>query len=341
MNHRHHFRNSHRSVPVGIAAGNLWLAIGDETGQFKDAGSTEFHGVGIILARPAALAAALNEQLDGRTVRQIMNTCVPGLENWLRSQGSDKANELNRHHVREAWQFLNDQRSLTGNYSVGAIAPEPVLNHLLSSFSWLASHPQIISLGLHGSGRDLLAGFWKGSDEMAAIGALYGRMLALVKPFLGTAPRIRMLAGVRSEALDTKAIKRAGQAVGAPVPGKNRQSSSVTGGSRTMLEAMETEFWRTLALAEAWWPVPATLAARQVVFEGFAERKELAARLKGEDSVAAQLISADAGALGNLADLATSLMAASCDSRTRPLRINFPKPLGRNILFLSSAEAQA
>jgi hypothetical protein len=342
MNHRIKLSGSQKpqpTAPSSPASTNLWLAIGDETGQFKDASSSELHGVGIILARPAALTASLDEHLDGKTIRQRMNTCVPGLETWLLGQGSEKRKELKRHHVREAWKYLADERRLTGSFMLDDKAPEPVLAHLQSSFSWLASHSEIISLGLYGTGRELLTGFWKGSDEMAAIGALYGRLLGIVKPFLGSAARIRMLAGVRSEELDAKAIRRAGQSVGAPQPGSKRQSSAITGGSRTLLESMEREFWSTLSEAESCWPTPSTPAARQTTFACFTDDKALVLQLEREDKAAAKLVNEDNGALDNLADLTTSLMASSRNVIQRPLTIVFPEPIGPNVLFLPISEA--
>jgi hypothetical protein len=326
---------------IAASSANIWLAFGDETGSFDNLQSSSPHGAALILARPADLVAALNEPLNGQTIRQRMNRAVEGLDNWLIAQGSDKADELKKHHVREAWEYLNKQKDIVGEFPLGATSANPVLNNLLASFRWLADHPKIISLGIHGSAKEVLTDFWKGSDDMAAIGALYGTTLALVKPFLGTSPRIRMLAGRRAEKIDSPVIRRAGQSTGAPMPGSNRQTSSETGGNRTLLEAMETSFWEALSGAEDWWPVPGNPVARQTVFSGYMEKKAFVAALEKEDQAAAQLINGNENALNNLADLACSLMAASRDSSTRALRIRFPEPIGPNVRFFSVGEVQS
>jgi hypothetical protein len=172
----------HSSPP---STANLWLAIGDETGRFEDPQSSGLHGVGLILARPAALIAALNENLAGKTIRSRMDSPVEGLKDWLLAQGAAKADELRKHHVREAWLYLQDGKRIKGELALDAIHNDPVLTHLLAVFRWLAGHSGIVSLGIHGSGREVMTDFSMGSDPMAAIGALYGRILALVKPFLG------------------------------------------------------------------------------------------------------------------------------------------------------------
>ena len=173
---------------------NLWLAIGDETGSFEHPQLSTLHGAGLILARPAALAAALNENLNGRSIRQRMDSPIEGLENWLREQGAKKEDEPHRHHVREAWLYLIERR-IKGQYPLDATHSDPVLNNLLAAFRWLAGHPDIISLGIYGTTKEVMTDFWKGSDSMAVLGAIYGRSLALIKPFLGPSPRIRVLPG--------------------------------------------------------------------------------------------------------------------------------------------------
>ena len=326
--------------PGAVSTVNLWLAIGDETGKFEDSQSSSLHGVGLILARPATLAAALNESLDGRTIRQRMDAPVAGLEEWLQRNPA-KAGELGRHHVREAWGYLHDERKVKGEYSLDATPGEPVLANLLSAFRWLAGHPGIVSLGIHGSGREVMGNFATGSDRMAVLGTLYGRTLALVKPFLGASPRIRMLPGRRSEEIDDASIQRADQYVPAPSAGTTRQTTSKTGGNRALLDAMERQFWQTLASMGDQWPVPPSASARQILFAGYMSREALATALEREDQQAANLVRAEEIRLNNLADLACSLMAASCNPGTRDLRIRFPDPIGANVRFFSASEVMA
>jgi hypothetical protein len=319
---------------------NLWLAIGDETGSFEDPPSASMHGVGLILARPATLLAALDENLDGRTIRSRMDAPVEGLRSWLLSQGAEKADELTKHHVREAWLYLRSRKEVAGEYSLDATPSDPVLTHLLAAFRWLAGHPGIVSLGIHGSGKEVMTDFSTGSDPMATIGALYGRILALVRPFLGSSPRIRVLPGCRTEETNTASILRAGRDVSGPSSG-GRLATSKTGGNRTLLETMERQFWATLATTAGHWPVPSTAAARQIAFAGSMNKTELVSALEREDAQAAKLLSAEESRLNNLADLACSLMAASCDSAVRDLRIRFPDPVGPNVRFFSAREVMA
>ena len=316
---------------------NLWLAIGDETGPFDNPQSPKLHGAGLILARPAALAAALNENLKGRSIRQRMDAPIEGLENWLRAQGAAKKEELHRHHVREAWCYLNE-RGIKGQFALDATPSDPVLAHLLAAFRWLAGHPEIISLGIYGTGKEVMTDFWKGSDPMAAIGAIYGRSLALIKPFLGPAPRIRVLPGRRSEAVNSPAILRAGQAVPESSYETNRQSSSRTGGNRALLETMESEFWKTLAVMNDPLATSANTSTRQITFSGYMSKKEAIAQLKKDDGVAAMLVDQQEHRLNTLADLACSLMAASGDTAARDLRLQFPTPIGPNVRFFSVKE---
>jgi len=316
---------------------NLWLAIGDETGRFEDPRSSGLHGVGLILARPAALVAALNENLAGRTIRGRMDSPVEGLENWLLAQGATKDDELRKHHVREAWLYLQDGKRITGEVALDAAHSDRVLTHLLAVFRWLAGHTGIVSLGIHGSGQEVMTDFSMGSDPMAAIGALYGRILALVKPFLGSSPRIRVLPGRRSEKINAASILRAGQDVPGPALG-GRQTSSKTGGNRALLETMERQFWETLATTAGRWPLPSSATARQITFAGYMDGAALVSALEREDAQAARLIRDDERRLNNLADLACSLMAASCDSAERDLRIRFPAPVGPNVRFFAASE---
>lgn len=315
---------------------NLWLAIGDETGDFADPQSPTLHGAGLILARPATLVAALNESLDGKKIRSRMDAPVEGLRNWLVAKGPEKAQELKRHHVREAWLYLREKR-VTGEYALDAMPSDEVLRNLLAAFRWLAGHSGIVSLGIHGSGREVMGNFATGSDRMAVIGTLYGRMLALVKPFLGASPRIRMLPGRRSEEISDAAIRRAGQYVPASAFGE-RQTTSKTGGNRVLLDAMEREFWQTLDRMSGQWPMPASISAREVLFAGCMNRDALVMALEREDQQAASLVRGEESRLNNLADLACSLMAASCDFRARDLRIRFPDPVGANVRFFSASE---
>lgn len=318
---------------------NLWLAIGDETGDFEDPQSPTLHGSGLILACPATLVAALNESLDGKTIRSRMDAPVEGLRSWLLAKGPEKAEELKRHHVREAWLYLREKR-VTGEYPLDATPADEVLRNLLAAFRWLAGHPGIVSLGIHGSGREVMSDFATGGDSMAVLGTLYGRMLALIKPFLGASPRIRMLAGRRSEKPDSDSIRRAGQDVPAPAFGK-RQTTSKTGGNRALLDAMERQFWQTLASMGDQWPVPPSASARQILFAGYMSREALVTALEREDQQAANLVRGEENRLNSLADLACSLMAASCDSRVRDLRIRFPDPIGANVRFFSASEVMA
>lgn len=327
----------HSGAPSTV---NLWLAIGDETGAFKDPQSSSLHGVGLILARPATLVAALNEKLDGRTIRSRMDAPVAGLEPWLRKDPG-KAEELGRHHVREAWRYLDEEKKLKGEYPLDATHCDPVLANLLAAFGWLAGHPGIVSLGIHGSGKEVMGDFAAGSDRMAVLGTLYGQVLALIRPFLGASPRIRMLPGRRSEEIDDASIRRAGQHVPAPSTGTTRQTTSKTGGNRALLDAMERQFWQTLAGMGKQWPVPASASARQIAFAGYMNRDALVTALEREDKQAASLVRGEESRLYNLADLACSLMAASCDFRARDLRIRFPDPVGANVRFFSASEVMA
>jgi hypothetical protein len=70
-------------------------------------------------------------------------------------------------------------------------------------------------------------------------------------------------------------------------------------------------------------------------------KTELVSALEREDAQAAKLLSAEESRLNNLADLACSLMAASCDSAQRDLRIRFPNPVGPNVRFFSAREVMA
>lgn len=342
-----------KSPSAAAPAANIWLAIGDETGAFENPLSSGFHGAALILARPAALAAALDEHLNESTIRQRMKRAIGGLENRLRNGGAEKIKELERHHVREAWDYFKDG-GIKGHYRLDEISSDPVLANLLAAFRWLSRHPDIISVGAYGSGSEVLTDFWKGSDPMSALGAVYGRALALVKPFLGPAPRIRVLPGRRSEEIDSAVIRRAGQNVSKPGSStgshsgqnthpdmprkKERQTSSVTGGNRVLLDAMESVFWETLGSMGDYWPVPSSPSARKMVFSPYTEKAGLVAALEFEDKVAARLVNAEEKAFTSLADLACSLMAASCDSTPRDLRIIFPDPVGPNIRFFPASE---
>lgn len=325
-----------KSATTGPQARNLWLAIGDETGSFEDLNSNAFHGVGLILARPQHLQAGIDELIAGKTVSTRMTQAIEGLETYLRTNriGFDER-ELRKHHVRIAWKYFQE-RKLRGTYSLEDSPDDQVLRNLLAAFRWLSGHRQIISTGIGGSGREIFGTFWKGRDPMAALGALYGTTLALLRPFLGDGAQIRFLPGRRSEALNSIIIKRAGQLV-ASRESDQRDSSCKTGGDRTLLEAAETTFWAMLQPMSHHWPVPQANSARQIAFSAYTEESALVDLLTREDAVAAALIRNHNHVIHNLADLSCSLMSVSHE-KNDGVRIKLPAPIGPNVRFFRISE---
>lgn len=270
---------------------NLWLAIGDETGEFKNYAVFE-----PAWCRADSRAPGHSRCRAGRNPSTAKRFAVEWTRRWRGSYRTGCLPKVRR-SSRNSVGTMCARRGFTcvTTASLANILSMPrhrmrFWRNLLAAFRWLAGHPGIVSLGIHGSGKEVMGDFATGSDRMAVLGTLYGQMLALVKPFLGASPRIRMLPGRRSEEIDD-ASHPACRTTG---PGafrryyaaddqQDRWQSRVAGRDRATVLANPRQHGE-------WWPVPPSASARQILFAGYMSREALVTALEREDQQAANLV---------------------------------------------------
>jgi len=184
---------------------DLWLAIGDETGNWdwQEQNKNRTLGVVVVVARVQDWRAALQEDLGGRRVANRMTQRLERLPSDARRQSSF-------HHVADAmgydrqcgYTILQGRLSETGDH--------PLRCELYRNLRWLATHPRLLTLGCYGKARDFHEHLPHGEDEATALGQVYALLMGWVAPFLGPDARAICVPAKRSEDRDSRARQRAG-----------------------------------------------------------------------------------------------------------------------------------
>ena len=192
---------------------------------------------------------------------------------------------------------------------------------------WLARHPKLLSIGIYGNGGELYQRLYRGDDPMAALGSLYGHLLAVAYPFLGNKPLLRLLLSGRSEIPGSSGVARAGVAL----PGSNRQPSHQTGGDRVNISFVQNSFWESLSTLQNDIDLPNGALPRQQALAAHSFHKQFKDQL-GQEGIN----SPDTDMMKNLADLACGMMA-SLDPKSRDKKVcfNFGQQPGPNMRFFS------
>ncbi len=202
----------------------IWLAVGDESGNWDALGGGTNGGQPLAVALVAAplqdwLALESETLADGESVADRLWQPLPLPEKYLAQERPDAV-----HHVMPALQWLKDQR-LGGDWSLETppATDEPAAVQLWQHLRWLARHRRFVSVGVQAPLDRVRARF--GSDDPAqALGALYGRLGAWLLPFLGADAELHLSPGPRSEPADSLAVRRVrvGNGSGARVHGDQR-----------------------------------------------------------------------------------------------------------------------
>ena len=313
------------------ASSNVWLVAGDETGRFEKNTDTGFHGVALVLARTGDWHGIVNEELAGQKVQDRFKRPVEGLAEHLGALYPDAARrekECQKHHVLAAFDYFRWKTELTGgSFDLESTPSDPVLRHLLESMRWLAGHPRLLCVGVYGNGGDLYKRLYRGDDSMAALGALYGRLLAAIYPFLGNKPCVRLLSGGRSETPDSPGVSR----VGVALPGSIRQPSRQTGGDRVNISFLQDSFWESMSALQEDTGLPDGVLQRQQTLSVHSVPREFNDQLRHE-----ALNAPDTEIMKNLADLACGMMASLEDNvRDKKIRFNLGRQPGKNMRFFN------
>jgi hypothetical protein len=317
--------------------GNLWLAVGDETGQFEKNSDSSNHGVALVLAKAVDWAGIANEQIDGYSVQYRFSRPVEGLAPHLISlfPAADKLRkEESRHHVMAAFRYFESQKHLVGGtFGLSDAPDDPVLRSLLVSMRWLAGHDKLLGVGVYGPGLDLYQRLYQGDDPMAALGALYGHLLAAVFPFLGRSPRLRVLLSGRTENAATAGVERVKQQSSRA----ERLPSHQTGGDRINIAFTEDSFWQVLSGLEKDADIPQGVKNRREALAIHANSAAFKPQLAGQG-----INLPDVELMKNLADLACGMMATLApESQGKKFRFALGKQPGPNVRFFSIRELMA
>ncbi len=159
---------------------DLWLAVGEDTGNWDDLTFDEqFLGVGLVIAKISDWKLALEEQISGQTVLDRMKQPLQNLPKGFAS---------NSHHVKNALDYFKTQ-SVRGLWSLDnkmAAAKSPLAclkNELSANLAWLAKHTNLITLCTYGTAHWVRNHLRGTEDYTQVLGRAYGLLVTLIIPF--------------------------------------------------------------------------------------------------------------------------------------------------------------
>jgi len=162
--------------------GDLWIAVGKETGNWDDLTHPEqFLGVALVIAKISDWKSALTENLKDQSIEQRMKQA---LQNLPKESASDT------HRVIDALNYFKTQ-SVRGLWTLDQMvkgnSPHARLkNELSTNLNWLATHPQLITIGTYGKAEWLK----NNVPQAQMLERTYGLLAALVLPFLTTEDKL-------------------------------------------------------------------------------------------------------------------------------------------------------
>lgn len=175
--------------------GDLWLAIGDETGDW-DNKQTNFLGVALVLAKVTDWKSALSEKINNQSVKQRMLKPLTHLPKTAQKKES--------HHVMEALDYLH----IHGEWALDKPSQDKLQQELFANLHWLAKHPRLITIGTYGNSRLVWERLNLANDPAQALGRAYGLLAASIVPFLGDDDTLLVAPASRSEDSSNEAIQR-------------------------------------------------------------------------------------------------------------------------------------
>lgn len=140
--------------------GDLWLAVGDETGDWDNNPNSDdnFLGVALVIATVKDWQKALNEKIDNQKISERMK----------------------KHHVMKVMGNLP-----TGDCSLDKPDEKnPVQIKTFKNLRWLAEHNSLITIGAYAKREFIWNKIHRGNSHAQALGQAYGLLLSLIMPFL-------------------------------------------------------------------------------------------------------------------------------------------------------------
>lgn len=308
---------------------NIWIAVGDETGQFdeKSPNANTFHGVAMILAKQKDLQDAFQQTLLGKTIQQRLSSCLDGLNN------------SNKHHVFDVWNYLREH-NITGEHHLNNIPNLPKfipLYTLGETFKWLIQQKNLISIGIYANNAaDIMQNFTHSKDNAHIIGALCGKMLGLVAPFLGDNATIVAFPPLRKEHANNPSIKYAGVPENIDVNERGMVEGYLTGFARTLFAETYESFHNTRKAFNAL-NTKTKCETEILVRRMFKNDDEIIKESRSKLQSAVNFVSSSHGKqLEALADLVCSLMRCAYEENIdteKKVGIKIPKNVVNNFYF--------
>ncbi|MDM8557621.1 hypothetical protein [Candidatus Parabeggiatoa sp. HSG14] len=155
--------------------GDLWLAVGDDTGDWND---KQFLGASLVIAKISDWKSVLQEDFKNQTIEQRMKEPLKNLP---------KENPDSVHHLKDALNYFKKQ-SVRGLWSLDTMVKETtplarLKNELCLNLGWLAKHPHLITLCTYGNTEWVKKNLHQKEDYAHVLGQAYGLLLALVIPY--------------------------------------------------------------------------------------------------------------------------------------------------------------
>ncbi len=326
--YRRKCKSAGRSTPVvqgGTDPARVWLAVGDETGDFDSTEDQKPRGVAIVVARIPDWLDVLRGRPDGwkETVRAMFSEPLDGIREALPVIYGDEGKrekEGRTFHVKPALDYLKKSK-LRGSFDPFVYQGEDrILTALMKAFRWLAVHPRLITLGVMTTGTEFHDRFPGKPDSAQVLGTLYGHLCATVLPFLN-GDRLVLAAALRSEVAALDNSQGEGGSKTARVPG------SKTGMDRTLCAAASQTAWDKLGQARGLFEVPRGSKRQRERFSAHVGVKAALGRLPlvgGERNY----LGGSAVVLENIADLAGALTRFENESERSGFRLNLPQTPG-------------
>jgi hypothetical protein len=161
--------------------GDLWLAVGDETGSWNDlADPKQFLGAAIVMGKLSDWESALKETFKEQTIEQRLKQPLQSLSNGDTNK---------KHRIIDAFNYFKAQ-SVRGRWALDRMvkgdSPIATLkNELCTNLGWLATHPLLITIGTYGNAEWVKDKLQRTQEnDVVTLGRAYGLLATLMIPFL-------------------------------------------------------------------------------------------------------------------------------------------------------------
>lgn len=172
-------------------AGDLWIAVGDETGKWDLKGSAGFLGLSVVLGRFSDWWRT-REEPDPFTGRPLGKCLAEPLQ-----QLPQGASNSRHHHVLDALDTKNVSKARLPGGQLSEPGGSRLQQELFGRLRWLAEHPRLATLGIYGRGWDF---FPEDTADVAhVLGWSYGVLTLAIAPFLKPEDRLYVVLAERSE----------------------------------------------------------------------------------------------------------------------------------------------